>query len=153
MLQLQVISSRSAPLLWTALLWFALALGVAYWVLLLGSSGRQRHELPLAVQPKAFVGGAGDMAYLLGAPRAAGAAAVSVDARRWQLLGVVSSDSGQGSALLSLEAGPARAYTVGQRMEGGWTLLRVAPGRAYLQAPGTDAGAALELVLPSRDKP
>ena len=151
MLQIQAFPSRTAPILCTALLWFALAFGVVFWVLQLGHAGHLRPELPLAVQPVAGAAGAGDMAFVLGAPRAA--AAMTSGATRWQLLGVVSADSGQGSALLSLEGGPARAYTVGQRLEGGWALQRVAPGRAYLQAPGADGGAALELVLPSRDKP
>ena len=153
MLQTQALTSRFAPLLWTALLWFALALGVAYWVLQIGQAGRARPELPLAMQFSAETRGAGEMAQVLGAPSTASKQADVAGASRWRLLGVVSADSGQGSALLSLEAGPARAYTVGQRLEGGWTLLRVAPGRAYLQAPGTDASTALELTLPSRDKP
>ena len=153
MLQIQVSSSRITPLLWTALLWFALALGVTHWVLQLGNAGRARPEVPVVVPPKTAGAGAEGMARVLGGAPAAATEAGGAGSARWQLLGVVSADSGQGSALLSLEAGPARAYTVGQRLEGGWTLVRVAPGRAYLQAPGTAGGAAVELVLPSRDKP
>jgi hypothetical protein len=153
MWQIQAFPSRMAPLVWTALLWFALALGVAYWVLHLGQVGHMRAEVPVAVQARSAAAGPGDMAVVLGAARAGSAETAAAGAARWRLLGVVSADSGQGSALLAQESGPARAYTVGQSLEGGWTLLRVAPGRAYLQAPGTPPGAAPELVLPSRDKP
>ena len=69
--------------------------------------------------------------------------------RRFQLLGVIAAESGQGSALLSVDGQPPQAFVQGQTVTEGWRLQSVGQTGVQLSA-GAD-GAVLELPLPGVD--
>jgi len=74
------------------------------------------------------------------------AVAVVPDAhKRFVLKGVIASASGQGSALIAVDGQPAKAYLIGQTIDGDWQVQNVAARSATLQG----AGQRLELVLPA----
>ena len=89
-------------------------------------------------------------------PRALGAtestSAREADAGRLQLVGVVASSSGQGSALIATDGQPPKPYRVGQLVGEGLMLQSLGAKRAQLGA--TLSGARqLELQLPSDKTP
>jgi general secretion pathway protein C len=64
-----------------------------------------------------------DVTRLLGAQAAAVAAIASPEAaNRFRLTGIVGMGAGQGSALLSVDSKPARAFGVGSQVEEGWVV-------------------------------
>ncbi len=67
--------------------------------------------------------------------------------KRFQLLGVIAADNGQGSALLAVDGQPPRAFMQGQSVAEGWRLQSVDAQRARLSAGQADA---IELTLPAR---
>ena len=67
-------------------------------------------------------------------------------ASRFQLLGVIAADSGQGSALLAVDGQPPQAFVQGQTVADGWRLQSVGQEGVRLSAGQT--GATLELALP-----
>ena len=117
------------PALAAVLLWGALAAGVAYWVLHLPAP-------TTAVLPAVSAGApvptpdTGPMARALGHIQAQ--AAVSADSNRYQLLGVIASVSGQGSALIAIDGQPPKAWRVGQAVQEGVYLQKLAPRQAWL---------------------
>ncbi len=75
------------------------------------------------------------------------AAMVSADAgKRFQLLGVIAADSGQGSALLAVDGQPAKAFVQGQVVDEGWRLQSVS--REGVRLSAGQGGSKLELALP-----
>ena len=66
--------------------------------------------------------------------------------QRFQLLGVIAADSGQGSALLRVDGQPPQAFVEGQTVAEGWRLHSVDQMGVRLSAGA--GGAMLELALP-----
>jgi general secretion pathway protein C len=93
------------------------------------------------------------VAAALGAPLAAGAPsganAMTAD-HQWTLLGVVAGASGQGSALLSVDGQPPKAYRPGQVVAPGWVLHSVGHRLARL-APAQQNTPTLTLELPKAE--
>ncbi|MFM8588891.1 MAG: type II secretion system protein N [Limnohabitans sp.] len=146
-------SGRAAA--WLAfLLWLAAGASLVVWALHWWAGGRDRTDAPLAAPAPASVPIAPPAWRVLSAP----SASVKPDTQRpesgWQLLGVVASSAGRGSALLAQTGHPARTWRVGQSLDGRWRLVKVATGRAWLAPVQAVEGepALLELSLPE-DKP
>jgi general secretion pathway protein C len=51
---------------------------------------------------------------------------------QFKIWGVIAAASGQGSALISTDGQPPKAYKVGQAIEGGWQLQSLTPKQARL---------------------
>jgi general secretion pathway protein C len=66
-----------------------------------------------------------------------------------QLLGVIASTSGQGSALIAVDGQPPKAYRVGQSVQEGWTLVSLTARQARLKSNT----AEILLELPVLEKP
>ncbi|PUE18131.1 hypothetical protein B9Z38_03525 [Limnohabitans sp. MMS-10A-160] len=123
-----------APLL-TGLLWCAAALGAGYWFWHLPfASASSSVSTPLAPN-ETSVPAVGQL------PRALGVSAANVtaetDAPRVQLVGVIASLSGQGSALIALDGQAPKPYRVGQAVGEGLVLQSLSPKRALLGASMT----------------
>lgn len=67
---------------------------------------------------------------------------------RYQLLGVIAGTSGRGSALISIDGQPAKAYLVGQRLSEEVVLKNLGPKQAQLGAD-VDGKASFALTLPA----
>jgi general secretion pathway protein C len=68
---------------------------------------------------------------------------------QYQLVGVIASTTGQGSALIAVDGQPPRAFRVGQEVSEGVKLVSLAPKQARLQSNGQD----MVLELPSSVTP
>jgi general secretion pathway protein C len=68
---------------------------------------------------------------------------------QFTLLGVISSASGQGSALIAADGQWPKAYRVGQTLQEGLTLESVSAKQAVLKS----SSVQMELALPALDKP
>lgn len=90
----------------------------------------------------------GAMERALGHTSATPATAAPEVQKRFQLLGVIASPSGQGSALLRIDDQPARAFVAGQEVSEGWRLQSVSRETAVLH----NAASALTLTLPGAPK-
>ena len=75
----------------------------------------------------------------------------AADASRFQLLGVVSLSSGGGSALLAVDGLPPKAWRVGQAVQEGVYLQKLAPRQAWLgPSPTGPAQWTLQMAGPER---
>jgi len=143
-------SGQSGRSIWPALWAWVLGALVAYsavaWALQMQGLSAPFSQLPEAASPlhnpqsgpsiltatdKALV------AQALGAPpsklSASDSAAPDVNpSHQWALLGVVAGSSGRGSALLSVDGLPPKAYLPGQTVAPGWVLHSVGHGVARL---------------------
>ena len=135
-LRLPLASSRGLSAAVAALLW-ALAVGsVVFWWL---------HSPQHDARPNHPVGEAStaSTSNSTAVARALGQASVSVAApdaqRRFQLLGVIADQHGQGSALLAVDGQPAKAYLVGQEVADGWRTASLSRYGVTLRSP--EAGA------------
>lgn len=152
MLRSQIVSrsvpfARLAPALVTALLWFAVAAGVAFWVLHFPreSAGGLPAVATPAVTPTA------DTTHMV---RALGQAqaqpAVVAEPSRFQLVGVIAAASGRGSALIAIDGQSPKAWRVGQALQEGVYLQKLAPRQAWLgQTPTGPAQWALQMTGPA----
>lgn len=121
--------ARALPAICTALLWFALAGGVAYWVLHFPRGSAQ--VLPAVSTPAPVQSiDPGQVARALGQPQTP--VVVAAEVSRFQLLGVIAAPSGRGSALIAVDGQPARAWRVGQALQEGVYLQKIAPREAWL---------------------
>jgi general secretion pathway protein C len=68
---------------------------------------------------------------------------------QFKLLGVISTASGQGSALIAADGQWPKAYRVGQTLQEGLTLESVSAKQAVLKS----SSVQMELALPALDKP
>ena len=66
--------------------------------------------------------------------------------KRFQLLGVIASASGHGSALITVDGQAPKPYRVGQSIDGRWLVQDLSPRSVTLKSQGL----ALELSLPVR---
>ena len=138
--------ARAVPALGTALLWFAVAAGVAFWVLHFprDSAGVWPAVSTPAPHQKADTA---DMARALGQTQAS--SVVAAEASRFQLLGVISSTSGGGSALIAVDGQAPKAWRVGQALQDGVYLQKLAPRQAWLgSTPNGPAQWALQMSGP-----
>jgi len=121
--------TQAGPVFVTALLWFAVAAGMAYWVL---HFPRETPAVLPAVSTQAPVqaADAGHMARALGQTQTK--ASVTPEVSRFHLLGVISSTSGHGSALIAIDGQPPKAWRVGQAVQDGVYLQKLAPRQAWL---------------------
>ena len=139
-----LVSVRVLPAVAAAALWAAAAGAAVFWWLHLPhtDSGAQTPASVMPV-PQATQG-------TMSVQRALGhtsAEAKAPDAqRRFQLLGVIAADSGQGSALLAVDGLPPQAFVQGQTVADGWRLQSV--GQEGVRLSAGQAGATLELALP-----
>jgi general secretion pathway protein C len=121
---------------WAALLWCAAAASAVFWLLNF-PSGSAVQGVPL-VQGSAQANSASSVQASVHMARVFGVQAplpeVSIaQSSRFQLWGVVAGASGQGSALISSDGQPPKAYKVGQALEeGGWQLQYLTPKQARL---------------------
>ena len=133
------------PALLTGLLWFALAAGVAFWVLHFPRASEG--VLPAVSTPAPAQGGTEDMARALGQTQAQ--PVVAVESSRFQLLGVISFTSGRGSALIAVDGKAPKPWRVGQALEDGVYLQKLGPRQAWLgPTPSGSAQWALQMSGP-----
>ncbi len=71
-------------------------------------------------------------------------AAAPDEQKRFQLLGVISAASGQGSALIAVDGQAPKTYRMGQLIDGSWQLETVSLRAVTLKSQGR----ALDLTLP-----
>ena len=121
--------ARAVPALSTALLWCALAASVAFWVLHFPRESTTVLPAVNTAAPVAAIDTA-QVARALGQKQAV--AEVPADSNRFQLLGVIASGSGQGSALIAIDGQPPKAWRVGQALQEGVYLQKLAPREAWL---------------------
>jgi general secretion pathway protein C len=149
---LQRSSARSLMVPWvTALLWLAAAASMVFWVLkwpawqavdaTVASAVATLDSNALQTQTGRALGYASDTQ-----PRAEQPASTS-----FKLLGVIASASGQGSALISVDGQPPKAFRVGQVVSEGVTLLKLGPRQASLGPQGGGA-EIFTLSLQAQDK-
>jgi len=134
------------PTLVTACIWVAAAGSVAFWVL----------QFPIPETNNAasvLVWAADSSQYLAGqTARALGNQAVSSDSsaappsQPYTLMGVISTASGQGSALIATDGQPAKAYRVGQSLGDALVLVSLSPTQAKLKSSTTEFQLDLPLV-------
>ncbi len=132
--RLSAVRLSLAPLL-TGLLWCAAALSAGYWFWHFpATSASLSVSAPWAPNETAEPA-TGQL------PRALGVSAATVtaetDAPRVQLLGVIASLSGQGSALIALDGQAPKPYRVGQVVGEGLVLQSLSPKHALLGASMT----------------
>ncbi len=121
--------AQSGPALVSALLWFALAAGLAYWVM----HFPRENPVVLPAVTTAAPAQAADTSHMgrvLGQTQTK--AVVLAETSRFQLLGVIASTSGRGSALIATDGQPPKAWRVGQALEEGVYLQKLAPRQAWL---------------------
>lgn len=133
---------------WSALgVWAVAAAGVVYWGLLLVAP-KTWPVLGLS-SPEVLKGQSTPaVTQALGGVSSAQQASVPVVAQ-YKLLGVIAAGSGQGSALISWDGQPPKAFRVGQVVHDGLKLVSLTPRQARLQS----SGQALVLELPESRNP
>jgi general secretion pathway protein C len=144
---MNVLPAKWLPRVLTFLVWALVAASVVAWGL--------RAQAKTAVAPAAAPAVASQapadpaaVARLLGSPGLSVALAVAAP-NRFQLAGVVSQKaSGSGAALIAIDGKPAKAFSVGSRIEEGLYLFSVAPRSAAL-APSLAGPASMTLDLPA----
>jgi len=113
----------------TAGVWLAAVGGLTYWAL-------QWQRSPAAVVTAVAVNSQPSTANWSHAAKALGHSAPVVErtpvVHQFKILGVIAAASGQGSALISTDGQPPKAYKVGQVLEGGWQLQSLTPKQARL---------------------
>lgn len=125
--------NHHAPALLRGIALVAIALGVGVWgAVLLAPAPREAPPVLDAIMPQ-----------LHDTQTVAswfGGAALRV---RVAAVGVIASDDGRGAALLSVDAGPVRAYRVGQSLAPGVTLHAVTAGSVSIDQDGVIEQVAL----------
>ncbi len=140
------VSSRTWPALVAALLWALLAASAALWWLHLpgGQPSGTQAAAPGPVSAAAPAPGQTGIARALGH---LDLTPVAPDApKRFQVLGVVSGASGQGSALLAVDGQPPAVFVQGQVVAEGWRLQSVRETGVRLKAVADAQALDLDLV-------
>jgi general secretion pathway protein C len=132
----------------TLCVWAVAAASVAFWVL----RWPQLDPASAATVP-VFTPGASPpgqaVARALGHQAEPNTSAPTQTSSQHQLLGVIASTSGQGSALIAVDGQPPKAYRVGQSVQEGWTLVSLTARQARLKSNT----AEILLELPVLEKP
>ena len=138
------------PRLFAFVVWAAVAASVMFWGLRLLVSSQPMPAHAVSVGDAATV--AGDVTRLLGttpkeAVTAAAAAPVSELSTRLKLTGVMAAKSaaGLGLALISVDGKPARAFSVGSRIDGDSNLQAVSLRTASISVGSGKAPVVLEM--------
>lgn len=137
----------------TGLLWCAAAASAAWWFLQF-PQGADAGSAPVARQAPGHAQASAQTGSPVG--RALGAVVASAaeaapQASRFQLMGVIASGSGQGSALIGVDGEPPKAYRAGQAVAEGVVLQSLTARQARLGS-GTQGPALFTLSLPGADK-
>ena len=127
--RLSAVRLSLAPLL-TGLLWCAAALGAGYWFWHFPATSASLSVSAPWAPNEAAEPATRQLPRVLGVSVAAVTA--DTDAPRVQLVGVIASLSGQGSALIALDGQAPKPYRVGQAVGEGLVLQRLSPQRAQL---------------------
>lgn len=139
-----VAARRWAPAAASLAMFALLCATIAYWALQLLAPA-----VPIA--PAGSLAGAGDAAdpvsagRLFGLPSGSGSAQAPVAPSNIQVLGVAASEL-RGSAVLSVDGKPARAFMVGDAVSAAAKLVEVRPGAVVIERNG----ARVELPAPQR---
>lgn len=135
------------PRLLTFGVWALTGASLVFWGLRWGGNAAVA-PLPAPTPLSASAVDSGAVARLLGSPGAALVSTVSAPSR-FALTGVVArAASHTGAALIAIDGKPAKAFSVGSRVEEGLFLQSVQGRRAGL-ASGPDAPVSLTLELPA----
>jgi len=132
----------------TALIWLISVASVAYWVLQFPQAKSLQSYNIAQNNPSVNSEATADVsAQLLRGfgGMAAGPEVSIVQSNRYQLLGVIASASGQGSALIAVDGEAPKPYRVGQPVHEGMSLQALTPRTAKLISNGKE----LWLELPS----
>ena len=147
MFQINTTNRFGWPSALAALTWATAAGGVVSWGLLLTAPA----ALPvvgLANAPMAPSQTMPTVAKVLGHATSV-PQAITPSSVQFQLVGVIASTTGQGSALIAVGGQPPKAYRVGQELSEGVKLVSLAPKQARLLSNGQD----LLLDLPVQNNP
>jgi len=147
MFQINTTNRFGWPSALAALTWAMAAGGLVYWGLLLTAPA----ALPvvgLASDPMAPSQSVPTVAKVLGHATSV-PQAITPSSVQYQLVGVIASTTGQGSALIAVGGQPPKAYRVGQEVSEGVKLVSLAPKQARLKSNGQD----LLLELPVQNNP
>jgi len=129
----KIMASPLSPLV-TACVWMAVAGSMAFWVLQFPRPEPNNFSAVLISAANSPLGLAGQAARALGVqPNAAASPAVQPSSQ-YKLLGVISSASGQGSALIATDGQPAKAYRVGQSLDDAMVLVSLSTRQAKLKS-------------------
>ena len=143
-LRLPFAPARGWPAASAALLWALAAGSVVFWWL---HSPRQDLGVSSPVRETPAASGVQSSAAVARALGHSTASVAAPDAqRRFQLLGVIAADSGQGSALMMVDGQPAKVFVQGQDVGEGWRLQSV--GAFGVRLSAGQSGAKLDLALP-----
>jgi general secretion pathway protein C len=122
------------PSLVTACVWFAVAGSMAFWMLQFPRPEPNNFLAALISAANSPLGLAGETARALGVQPNATVSPVIQSSSQYKLLGVISSASGQGSALISTDGQPAKAYRVGQSLNDAIVLVSLSTRQAKLKS-------------------
>lgn len=136
-------SSTAVARALTLCIWLAAAASVAFWVLRWPQPDPISASTVPAFQPDASQPGQ-TVARALGHRAEPNTPAPTQTSSQHQLLGVIASASGQGSALIATDGQPPKAYRVGQSVIEGWTLVSLTARQARLKS----GSAEMVLELP-----
>jgi general secretion pathway protein C len=113
----------------TASVWLAAVVGMTYWAL-------QWPRTSAPVVTTVAVNAQPSTANWSHAAKALGHSDPVVERQQvdhqFKIWGVIAAASGQGSALISTDGQPPKAYKVGQAIEGGWQLQSLTPKQVRL---------------------
>lgn len=135
---------KNGPKALAACLGAGAAASVVFWALQLSTP----LALPVVAAPVALIGSPQDVSAAVA--RALGDSALPVQQvaqidSQFRLLGVISSASGQGSALIAADGQWPKAYRVGQTVQDDWTLVSLSARQATLKS----SSRQLQLDLPA----
>ena len=139
-----LVSVRVLPAVAAAALWAVAVGSVVFWWLQLPQPDRAvQTPVSVTLVPSATQGTASVLRALGHTP----AETAAPDAQsRFQLLGVIATNAGQGSALLAVDGQPPQAFVQGQTVVEGWRLQSV--GQEGVRLSAGQGGATLDLPLP-----
>jgi general secretion pathway protein C len=136
MFQINTTNRFGWPSALAALTWAMAAGGVMYWGLLLTAPA----ALPvvgLSSAPMASSQSMSTVAKVLGHAKSV-PQATTPSSVQYQLVGVIASTKGQGSALIAVGVLPPKAFRVGQEVSEGVKMISLAPKQARLKSNGQD---------------
>jgi general secretion pathway protein C len=136
----------------TALIWLISVASVAYWVLQFPQAkSLQSYNIAQnnpSFNPEATADVSAQLLRGFGG-MAAGPEVSIVQSSRYQLLGVIASASGQGSALIAVDGQPPKPFKVGQTVQDDWVLSSLTARKASLKSSSKE----MLLELPAIDNP
>jgi general secretion pathway protein C len=134
----------------TALIWLISVASVAYWVLQFPQAkSLQSYNIAQnnpSVSPAATADVSAQLLRGFGG-MAAGPEVSIVQSNRYQLLGVIASASGRGSALIAVDGQPPKPFKVGQTVQDDWVLSSLTARKASLKSSSKE----MLLELPAID--